>query len=195
LKKAVDHPKRHYLIFLDEFNRCREMARNGIMPALDSTRKIFNPLDGRTLDIPDNVTWIAAINNGNQFTGTTTVDPAQLDRFAPLKTDYPPEREEVKILQRRFPEVPIEQIKLVVGAANAVRKDEKLQTDLSMRATEEVCTLLAHPNFLEGPNVVPELLRSSYAGRFVGNPEDSASDAGMVWAVLKGYLEREGYSV
>ena len=57
------------LVFLDEFNRCREMARNGIMPALDSTRKMYNPLTGSTIDIPDNVLWIAAINNGAQFTG------------------------------------------------------------------------------------------------------------------------------
>ena len=31
---------------LPEFNRCRELARNGIMPALDATRKMYNPLTG-----------------------------------------------------------------------------------------------------------------------------------------------------
>lgn len=191
LETAQADPEKTFLVFLDEFNRCREMARNGIMPALDSTRKLYNPLTGSTLDIPDNLIWIAAINNGNQFSGTTTVDPAQLDRFAPLKTDYPPEEEEVKILVRRFPEVDEAKIRLVVGAANAVRRDEKLQTDLSMRATEEVCTLLAHPNFGGDAEALPALLKSSFAGRFVGRPDDPASDAGMVWAVIEGYWKQQ----
>ena len=191
LDAATAEPEKTFLVFLDEFNRCREMARNGIMPALDSTRRIYNPLTGSTLVIPDNVVWIAAINNGNQFSGTTTVDPAQLDRFAPLKTDYPPVEEEVKILCRRFPEVPEALVRKVVGAADAVRRDEKLQTDLSMRATEEVCTLLAHPNFAGNPEALPALLKTSFAGRFVGRPDDPASDAGMVWRVIESALAKE----
>ena len=33
-------------MFLDEFNRCREMARNGIMPALDATGSSTTQLPG-----------------------------------------------------------------------------------------------------------------------------------------------------
>ena len=106
LEAANESSDKQYLILLDEFNRCREMARNGIMPALDATRKMYNPLTGSTIDIPDNVLWVAAINNGAQFTGTTSVDPAQMDRFAPLKMDYPPENEEVRILSERHPDIP-----------------------------------------------------------------------------------------
>ena len=75
LEAAHANPARRFLIFLDEFNRCREMARNGIMPALDATRKMYNPITGSAIDIPDNVLWIAAVNNGSQFTGTTNVNP------------------------------------------------------------------------------------------------------------------------
>ncbi len=32
LEDARANPRRRYLVFLDEFNRCREMARNGVMP-------------------------------------------------------------------------------------------------------------------------------------------------------------------
>ena len=120
LEQAAENPDNRYLIFLDEFNRCREMARNGIMPALDSTRRMYNPLTGSTIHIPGNILWIAAINNGAQFTGTTSVDPAQLDRFAPLKMNYPPEKEEIRILMERHPDVPKAQIQRVVQAANTV---------------------------------------------------------------------------
>ena len=190
LEAAHQAPDRRFLIFLDEFNRCREMARNGIMPALDSTRKMYNPLTGSALDIPANVLWIAAINNGAQFTGTTSVDPAQLDRFAPLKMDYPPAEEEEALLMRRNPGIPFAQAQRVVKAANAIRKDKDLGLDLSVRATEEVCVLLGHPNFLEFEgDPIPELLKTSFCGRFMGRWDDASTDAGLVWQVIVRALE------
>jgi MoxR-like ATPase len=185
LDDAHRHPEKRYLIFLDEFNRCREMARNGIMPALDATRKLYNPLTGGLVDIPENVLWIAAINNGAEFTGTTTVDPAQLDRFAPLKLDYPPPDEEARILARRHPGVPPKLIRRVVDVAGAIRKDKDLNMDLSVRATDEVCVLLGHPNFVDAkPDPLPQLLKTSFCGRFMGRWDDPASDAGLVWACI-----------
>jgi len=166
------------------------MARNGIMPALDATRKMYNPLTGSTVDIPDNVLWIAAINNGAQFTGTTSVDPAQLDRFAPLKMDYPPVKEEVRILAERHPEVPKGKIERVVKAAHAVRADETLRVDLSVRATDEVCTLLGHPNFADfDGDPIPELLKTSFCARFQGNWSDPSTDSGLVWQCILRALE------
>ena len=189
LEQAHESPNRRFLIFLDEFNRCREMARNGIMPALDSTRKMYNPLTGSSIHIPENVLWIAAINNGAQFTGTTSVDPAQLDRFAPLKMEYPPIEEEVRILHERYPDVTQKQIRRLVTAAHAVRSDENLRVDLSVRATEEVCILLQHPNFAEMDDALPELLKTSFCGRFLGLWNDPSSDAGLVWKTIQRCLK------
>jgi MoxR-like ATPase len=190
LETANEDSSRRFLIFLDEFNRCREMARNGVMPALDSTRRMYNPLTGSTISIPDNVMWVAAINNGAQFTGTTSVDPAQLDRFAPLKMDYPPDNEEIRILSERHPDVPKKHIKRVVAAANAVRQDRELGIDLSVRATEEVCLLLGHPNFSDfDGDPVPELLKTSFCARFTGRWDETSSDAGLVWQTVVRTLE------
>jgi len=187
LEEAHAHPERSFLIFLDEFNRCRVMARNGIMPALDSTRKSYNPLTGGTIDIPDNVFWIAAVNNGAQFTGTTSVDPAQLDRFAPLQMDYPPEEEEVRILARRHPDLSAKKIRQVVKYANVIRQDKNLGMDLSVRATDEACVLLSHPNFSEQEtDPIFDILKSSFCGRFMGRWNDESTDAGLVWAHLRG---------
>src|ERR1051325_7232767 len=60
LEEAVARPERRYLVFLDEFNRCQESARNALMPALDATRKIFHPINNHFIAIPDNVQFIAA---------------------------------------------------------------------------------------------------------------------------------------
>ncbi len=189
-ERAIEQPERRFLVFLDEFNRCREMARNGVMPALDSTRKMYNPSTGRVTPIPPNILWIAAINNGAQFTGTTTVDPAQLDRFAPLKTDYPPDKEEVRILSERHPHVPAKTVRRLVRAANAVRTSEELGLDMSMRATEEVCALLGHPNFATyDGDPLPPLLKDSFCGRVQGRWDDDSSDAGLMWGVVEAALK------
>ena len=193
IQQALEEPHKRFLIFLDEFNRCREMARNGLMPALDATRKIFDPMTNSLLDIPDNVQFIAAINTGAQFTGATAVDPAQLDRFTPLKMRYPPPEEEAKILRRRYPMLAESLVRTVVEAADAVRKDMTLGLDLSMRATDEACMLLSHPAFSEETpeaEAVTEVLSTSFCGRFAGMPDDESSEAGMVWAVVQNALKK-----
>ena len=196
LVEAVETPAKRYLVFLDEFNRCRPMARNGLMPALDSTRKVFDPTANAMLAIPDNVQFCAAINNGDQFVGTTAVDPAQMDRFATLKVDYPPPAEEAKILARRFPTMSTATIETVVAAANAVRDDASLAVDLSMRATEEACTLLSHPAFsdeMKASEALVQALRVAFGGRFPGRLEDAHSDAGAVWSTVRELLDSLGH--
>ena len=187
-ESARAHPAKRFLIFLDEFNRCREMARNGIMPALDSTRRMFNPITGMSEMIPPNIVWVAAINNGAQFTGTTTVDPAQLDRFAPLKITYPPKDEEVAILRGRYPDVSKRLVGTIVDAARAVRGDADLGLDLSMRATEEACLVMSHPNFLGRDELLPEVLKDTFCGRAQGRWDDEMTDAGMMWKVVSAAL-------
>src|SRR6516162_6458766 len=133
LEEASGHSDRRYLIFLDEFNRCQESARNALMPALDSTRRVFHPIENRFHHITDNVQFIAAVNRGGEFTGTFGIDAAQLDRFAPLQMDYPPPEEEVKILLARHAELSRKVIKLVVEIADRIRKAPELTAGLSVR--------------------------------------------------------------
>jgi nitric oxide reductase NorQ protein len=188
--EAARGSSRRYLIFLDEFNRCREMARNGIMPALDSTRRLYNPATGSTVFIPENVLWVAAINNGAEFTGTTNVDPAQLDRFSVLKLDYPPAAEEIRVLRHRHAHVPPGAIARVVHLANCIRRSRTLRVGLSMRATDEVVTLLEHPNFADGfdGDPVAELVKHSFCGRFPGRWDDPSTEAGLVWKAIAAEL-------
>ena len=188
--EAAEHPHRRFLVFLDEFNRCREMARNGIMPALDATRRLYNPLTGESLAVPEQIIWIAAINSGAEFTGTTSMDLAQLDRFSPIKMTYPPPEEEVRLLARRHPSVRRDLVGRVVRAAAAVRGDERLRLGMSMRATEEVCTLLEHGPFADlMKDPLPELLRTSFCGRFTGRWDDEGTDAGIAWQAVRKALE------
>jgi MoxR-like ATPase len=192
LEEAHEHKARRYLIFFDEFNRCQESARNALMPALDSTRRVFHPIKNTFLEIPDNVQFIAAVNRGTEFSGTFGIDAAQLDRFAPLQMDYPPPEEEKKLLVVRHPELAESLVEEVVNLAKAVRTSPELRATLSVRATDEACVFLKHPLF-EGDQrrMLPEVLKSSFCGRFSGRWDDVNTDAGAVWSVLSRAM-REG---
>jgi MoxR-like ATPase len=189
LEDACEHPERRYLVFLDEFNRCQESARNALMPALDATRRVFHPVENRFIPIPDNVQVIAAVNRGSEFTATFGIDAAQLDRFAPLQLDYPPQEEEIKILQARHPELGKPLMDLIVDTADRVRRAPELAVGLSVRATDEACIYLKHPLMEHQQRaMLPEVLKSSFCGRFSGRWDDATSDAGAVWAIINAVI-------
>lgn len=186
IEEAAEHPERKYLVFLDELNRCQETARNALMPALDTTRRIFHPIENTFIPIPDNVQFIAAVNRGREFTGTFGIDAAQLDRFAPLQMTYPPPEAEIEILARRHPTISRANLEIVVEVAHAIRNAADLPGSLSVRATDEVCVYLEHPLFSEdGKRALPELMKTSYCGRFPGRWDDVTTDAGAVWGIVR----------
>lgn len=186
LEEAAERPERRYLVFLDELNRCQESARNALMPALDATRRVFHPIENTFIPIPDNVQFIAAVNRGREFTGTFGIDAAQLDRFAPLQMDYPPPPAEIELLARRHPKLSAQNLEIIVGVADAIRKAADLPGSLSVRATEEACVYLEHPLFEgEGKRALPEILKTSFCGRFPGRWDDLTTDAGTVWALVR----------
>jgi MoxR-like ATPase len=192
LEEAGRHPERRYLIFLDEFNRCQESARNALMPALDATRKVFNPVENRFLAIADNVQFIAAVNRGSEFSGTFGIDAAQLDRFAPVQMDYLPPDKEVELLHHRHPELGLNLTGLIVEIADRIRHAPELSAGLSVRATEEACIYLKHP-LMESAQwqMLPEVLKSSFCGRFSGRWNDVSTDAGAAWALIQNTLREK----
>ena len=186
MEEAGDNPERKYLVFLDELNRCQESARNALMPALDATRRVFHPIENTFIPIPDNVQFIAAVNRGREFSGTFGIDAAQLDRFAPLQMTYPPPKAELDILAKRHPTVSAANLALIIDVADAIRTAADLPGTLSVRATDEACVYLEHPLFADdGKRSLPEILKTSFCGRFPGRWDDVTSDAGAVWALVR----------
>jgi len=189
LERAAADPRRRVLVFLDEFNRCHEMARNVLMPALDATRRVYNPVDNTFLPIPQNVQFIAAVNRGTEFSGTFGIDAAQLDRFAPVQMSYPPPAEEAKLLTARHPELPTALVEQIVDIAHRIRQSPELSAGLSVRATDEACIILKHP-LADGQEaaMLPDVLRGSFCGRFSGRADDPGSDAGVVQTIIEAAL-------
>ena len=63
----------------------------------------------------------------------------------------------------------------------------------AVRATEEACVYLKHP-LMEGDQkrMLPEVLKSSFCGRFAGRWDDVTSDAGAAWAIVQRVMKEQG---
>ena len=187
LDEASRRPHERTLVFLDEWNRCPEEARNAMMASLDASRIFWNPLVQDYLPIPDNVQFAAAVNVGKEFTGTYGIDPAQLDRFAPLRLSWMPASEEVAHLRRRYPEALPEHLLKLVTIANTLREDTAIRGTISVRATEEAADLLQDPYFrgMSAAEAMLAILDTCFCGRLGGTPKAAGSDAAEAWARIR----------
>jgi MoxR-like ATPase len=190
LERSHAEPEQRFLVFLDELNRCPESARNALMPALDATRRVFNPITSSFLTIPDNVQFIAAVNRGREFSGTFGIDAAQLDRFAPIQMSYLPVPEEVNLLLARHADLGRKLVRTVVAVADRLRRSTELSAGLSVRATDEACVYLEHPLFAQDRwGSLTEVLKSSFCGRYSGRWDDLTTDAGLAWSTIESALK------
>lgn len=83
--KSIQKPG---VTFIDEVNRCRDEGRNIIIPVIDHTRAVINPLTGEIIERnPQNVIIMAG-NVGLAFTGTSAIDPAFWTRADVVEFDY-----------------------------------------------------------------------------------------------------------
>ena len=83
-------------------------------------------------------------------------------------------------------------LETVVGIADSIRQSPELSAGLSVRATDEACVYLNHPLMeSEQKRMLPEVLKSSFCGRFPGKWSDVASEAGAAWAIVQKVLREE----
>jgi len=87
---------------LDEINRAHPEVLNAIFGLLDWRRSIWSDDLGYEVKVAKGVVFFATINEGDDYYGINPLDSALRDRFPrAIKLDYPPRKEEVKILQRQ----------------------------------------------------------------------------------------------
>lgn len=187
LEAAVAHPDRKFLVFIDEFSRVDPRIANGLLSALDEVRQVWCPVTNRQFPIPENVQFILAANLGRSFTGTYRVDPAHLDRLAPIRFNYPSAADETALLRERFPGVELKFVEAVVQAANRVRQADL--GGLSVRATQEACSYLADEIMV---GRVRQAIEAPFCCRFDGDPADRTSDAATVRTIIDDVLRDLG---
>ena len=93
---------------------------------------------------------------------------------------------EREILAKRHPRISAASLEVIVAVADAIRHAADLPGSLSVRATDEACVYLEHPLFADdGKRSLPEVLKTSFCGRFPGRWDDLTTDAGAVWALVR----------
>jgi len=144
----VSHIQSGGIVLLDELSRAPLAANNILFPCLDTRRYLpvdvaHDEKDQKILVHPDTV-FIATANIGSEYSGTNALDRALLDRFFPVETQYPQEKDEIKVLMIRtgIEEKPA---KAIVKVANEVRKqykEQELSTSISVRHTLQTASLV-----------------------------------------------------
>jgi nitric oxide reductase NorQ protein len=156
----VGHVQREGIVLLDELNRAPLSAANILFPCLD--RRRYLPIDiavgegVRTVPVHDNCVFFATANLGAEYTGTTQIDRALLDRFMPVELSYPSEDAEAKILVIRTG-IDNKTAKAIVKVSKTIReqfRDQELSNVVSVRHT-----LLAASLIKDGFDTVGALMK------------------------------------
>jgi MoxR-like ATPase len=144
----VSHIQSGGIVLLDELSRAPLAANNILFPCLDGRR--YLPVDvahdekDQKIEVHPDTVFIATANIGSEYSGTNALDRALLDRFFPIETQYPREKDEINVLMIRtgIEEKPA---KAIVKVANEVRKqykDQELSTSISVRHTLQTASLV-----------------------------------------------------
>jgi len=125
-----------------------QSAANILFPCLDSRRYLPVDIAGgegvRSIPVHEKCMFFATANIGSEYSGTTQIDRALLDRFFPIELTYPSEVAETKILQIRTG-VDEKTAKAIVRVSKTIReqfKEQELSNVVSVRHTLLAASLI-----------------------------------------------------
>ena len=146
--KAIQTP--NAVVLLDELTRAHPDAWNILMTVLDYGQRYLrlDEADGQaTIHVADNVTFIATANIGNEYTATSQLDKALMDRFTIIEMDLLNKDEESGLLKYMFPSVDPNTLDVVANIADLTRiealaENPRINSGISTRTSVEIAGLL-----------------------------------------------------
>lgn len=136
------------IILLDELNRSSLASRNILFPQLDNRR--YLPIDSaeegsaRQIKVHEDNAFFATANIGAEYSGTSEIDRALLDRFFPVELDYLTTAQERNVLKKRVG-IDSKQADAIVSVLNNLRQmaqKEEISSSVSMRHGLQVASLV-----------------------------------------------------
>jgi MoxR-like ATPase len=135
-------------------------AANILFPCLDKRRYLPVDIAGgdalRSIPVNEKCVFFATANLGAEYSGTTQIDRALLDRFFPVELSYPSEQAEENILTIRTG-IDTKTAKAIVKVSSTIRnqfKEQELSNVISVRHT-----LLAASLIKDGFDTVGALMK------------------------------------
>ncbi|MFC1956246.1 AAA family ATPase [Chloroflexota bacterium] len=125
---------------LDEINRAHPEVLNAILGLLDWRRSIWSDDLGYEVKVARGTVFFATINEGDDYYGINPLDAALRDRFPrTIKLNYPPPREEAKILQKYgLAKEPADKLVLFANTLRKVTIPVPISTRQLLVAAEEL---------------------------------------------------------
>lgn len=138
--KAISTP--NCVVHLEEINRPEHpKALNELYSVLSEDRSIWSDQLG-LIKVADGVVFFASMNEGEEFTGTDSLDVALRDRFYIVPVDYPSADVEKKILVNKtgINELQADMILKIIGN---LRSDPNIDETISVRHSLMIAELMA----------------------------------------------------
>lgn len=142
------HVQKDGIVLLDEINRAPMSATNILFPCLDKRRYLPVDIAGadgvRNIPVNEKCVFFATANLGSEYSGTTQIDRALLDRFFPIELSYPDEAAETKILMIKTG-IAEKTAKAIVKVGKTIRdqyKEQELSNVMSVRHTLLTASLI-----------------------------------------------------
>jgi len=136
----VEALTRPCVILIDEMNRITDSQRQVLLPLLDSTHRVMNPLTGLVIEKHPECYILMSGNIGLQFTGTSAIDPAFMDRSLVVEFDYPEAADEVAIAMEATG-VAEAVAQMFVRLAAESRNKAKADPDFNPISTREIISM------------------------------------------------------
>ena len=139
--KFTEDIQKPCIILLDELSRAPLSANNILLPCLDSRRELPVDIAGgngmRNIKVHPDCVFIATANIGAEYTGTSQMDRALVDRFFMQGIEYMEAEDEAKVLSKRCG-IENSDAKIIVDTARVIRNlytKGELSSTLSTRET------------------------------------------------------------
>ena len=139
--KFTEDIQKPCIVLLDELSRAPLTCNNILLPCLDSRRELPVDIAGgngtRNIKVHPDCVFIATANIGAEYTGTTTMDRALMDRFFMQELEYMDSDNETKVLSKRCG-IEEADAKIIVETARTVRSlhsKGEVSSTLSTRET------------------------------------------------------------
>ena len=139
--KFTEDIQKPCVILLDELSRAPLSANNILLPCLDSRRELPVDIAGgngmRNIKVHPDCVFIATANIGAEYTGTTQMDRALVDRFFMQEIEYMDADNEAKVLSKRCG-IEVSDAKIIVETARTLRNlfsKGEISSTLSTRET------------------------------------------------------------
>ena len=189
LKEANQHPRKTFLIMIDEYTRIDEDARDALLDVIEGNARSMRLPSGEEVLVPKNVVFMAAGNVGEGFT-IRQEDAAAVSRWVIVEITFMPPEEELQHCLKLYPNCPKEQMDKAISVINAIREAKK---DPRMRLSKVPCTRGAEgcALLLASGFSIDQALETTVANPYAGTIEDGSTERGRVHELIKNQLSAE----